>query len=493
MIKTILPIKYSILFIVFCSGILSSCRSSEQSITEENNTPFNVVVNLVSAENQPETFRKTASSDQKNISDNEVQKFTVPLDETTDITATLSPKVEIKKNPATTRAVTELENDIRYKVAVYDSSGNFVDEKTFTYKQDDTGFQLDGNQNYTFVAYSVNSTSTVPTVSNTPRTLATDRLNNVNGDLMYFKTNMTVSSSRTNYLDIVLKHLYSQITTKLDARQVGAISLVENATIGPTNNSANLSLGTGSLTYNASPGAVTPVTNFQTLNTEVVTSAPTLLISNTTETARLNIGRIIVGGIPRDNYRLNDLKITPGVQYNLNLRLGPCRENVNPSGRFFVSDGFTRSFDLPPTTNLGTVFDIYTLTRSFMFIINGTRIARQEIYFDTQPYVQNRQNIRFNDGTAWGRNGIPEIYDMTGEIGRPLIRVVVNNDGVVSMFGSKSSGGDLQPLELTGTNSFNNITWDRTGINTLIVGQQRMGPTWLSGAVTGQRTIPCAP
>ncbi|WP_221406145.1 hypothetical protein, partial [Elizabethkingia anophelis] len=84
MIKTILPIKYSILFIVFCSGILSSCRSSEQSITEENNTPFNVVVNLVSAENQPETFRKTASSDQKNISDNEVQKFTVPLDETTD-------------------------------------------------------------------------------------------------------------------------------------------------------------------------------------------------------------------------------------------------------------------------------------------------------------------------------------------------------------------------------------------------------------------------
>ncbi|HFK5506748.1 fimbrillin family protein [Elizabethkingia anophelis] len=491
MIKTILPIKYSILFIVFCSCIVSSCRSSEQSITEENNTPFNVVVNLVSAGNQPETFRKTASSDQKNISDNEIQKFTVPLDETTDITATLSPKIENKKNLATTRAVTELEDDIRYKVAVYDSSGNFVDEKTFTYKQDDTGFQLDGNQNYTFVAYSVNSTSTVPTVSNTPRTLATDRLNNVNGDLMYFKTNMTVSSSGTNYLDIVLKHLYSQITTKLDARQVGAISLVENATIGPTNNSANLSLGTGSLTYNSSPGAVTPVTNFQPLNTEVVTSAPTLLISNTTETARLNIGRIVVGGIPRDDYRLSNLKITPGVQYNLNLRLGPCRENNTPV-HFSIREARPLTFSVP-ATDFGYVIDIPTMTRSFMLDINGTRIARQEIYFNSEPYGPDRQNIRFTDGTAWGRNGIPEISDMVGDIGKPLIRIVVNRDGVVSMFGSKTPRGDLYPIEAINLNRFNTVSLNRTGNNTFLASQHNIGLTYMSGFVTGQRTTPCAP
>ncbi|AQX02758.1 hypothetical protein [Elizabethkingia anophelis] len=491
MIKTILPIKYSILFIVFCSCIVSSCRSSEQSITEENNTPFNVVVNLVSAGNQPETFRKTASSDQKNISDNEIQKFTVPLDETTDITATLSPKIENKKNLATTRAVTELEDDIRYKVAVYDSSGNFVDEKTFTYKQDDTGFQLEGNQNYTFVAYSVNSTSTVPTVSNTPRTLATDRLNNVNGDLMYFKTNMTVSSSGTNYLDIILKHLYSQITTKLDARQVGAISLVENATIGPTNNSANLSLGTGSLTYNSSPGAVTPVTNFQPLNTEVVTSAPTLLISNTTETARLNIGRIVVGGIPRDNYRLSNLKITPGVQYNLNLRLGPCRENNTPF-HFSTMNARPVTFSVP-ATDFGYVIDIPTMSRSFMLDINGTRIARQEIYFHSEPYGPDRQNIRFTDGTAWGRNGIPDISDMTGDIGKPLIRIVVNRDGVVSMFGSKTPLGDLYPIEAINDNRFNTVSLNRTGNNTFLASQHNISLTFMSGFVTGQRTTPCAP
>ncbi|WP_407509764.1 hypothetical protein [Elizabethkingia anophelis] len=490
MIKTTQLTKYSFSFIVFCSGILSSCRSSEQSITEENNTPFNVVVNLVSAESQPENFGKTASSDQKNISDNGVQKFTVPLDETTDITATLSPKVENKKNPATTRAATELENDIRYKVAVYNSSGNFVDEKTFTYKQDNPGFQLDGDQNYTFVAYSVNSTSTVPAVSNTSRTLATDRLNNVNGDLMYFRKNMTVSGNGTNYLDIVLKHMYSQITTKLDARQVGIISLVENATIGPTNNSANLSLGTGSLTYNASPGAVTPVTNFQPLNTEVVTSAPTLLISNTTETAQLNIGRIIVDGVPRDNYRQSNLNITPGVQYNLNLRLGPCRENTIPTP-FSVTNGLGQDFTLP-AADFGFVFDIYRLDNSFNLTVNGTSIGgHSEIQF--QGGLQVVQNIRFSDGTIWGRNGIPQIYEMTGTANRPLIRVVISREGNVSMFGSKSSGGVLQPLEPFNNNWFNRVSWRRTGSNTVRATQRVDGTTFMNGFGTGKRIIPCAP
>ncbi|MDV3505494.1 hypothetical protein CMU89_02265 [Elizabethkingia anophelis] len=482
--------KYSFPFIVFCSGIVSSCRSSEQSITEENNTPFNVVVNLVSAENQPENFGKIASSDQKNISDKGVQKFTVPLDETTDITATLSPKKENGKNPASTRAVTELEKDIRYKVAVYDSSGNFVDEKTFTYKQDNPGFQLDGDQNYTFVVYSVNSTSTVPAVSNTSRTLATDRLNNVNGDLMYFRKNMTVFGNGTNYLDIVLKHLYSQITTKLDARQVGIISLVENATIGPTNNSANLSLGTGSLTYNASPGAVTPVTNFQPMNTEVVTSAPTLLISNTTETAQLNIGRIIVDGAPRDNYRVSNLKITPGVQYDLNLRLGPCRENVNPV-EFSVSNGNSQTFTLP-ATDYGFVFDIYRLDNSFNLTVNGTSIGgHSEIQF--QGGLQFVRNIRFSDGTLWGSNGIPQIYDMTGTANRPLIRVVISRDGNVSMFGSKSSGGVLLPLEPYNNNWFNRVTWNRTGSNTVRATQRVDNTTFMNGFGTGKRIITCAP
>ncbi|WP_337084500.1 hypothetical protein [Elizabethkingia anophelis] len=74
---------------------------------------------------------------------------------------------------------------------------------------------------------------------------------------------------------------------------------------------------------------------------------------------------------------------------------------------------------------------------------------------------------------------------MVGTTGKPLIRVVISRDGVVSMFGSKTSGGDLQPLQLF-NNSFNNITWNRTGDNTLIVGQHPLGLVYMSGLATGK-------
>lgn len=55
---------------------------------------------------------------------------------------------------------------------------------------------------------------------------------------------MTVTGNGVNNLNVILKHQYSQITTKLDARQVGNISAVTNATITPANSSADISFAT---------------------------------------------------------------------------------------------------------------------------------------------------------------------------------------------------------------------------------------------------------
>lgn len=228
----------------------------------------------------------------------------------------------------TTPEITELDKDIKYNVAVYDTNGNFVNEKTFTYQQDDNnGFNLNGGQNYNFVAYSINSKTTVPAVSNTPRTLATDKLNNISGDLMYFKRNMTVSGNGTNYIDVVLKHKYSIITSKLDARGVGIISAVGSANIAPVSSSANMSLSNGDLTYNTTPGTTVPVVNFKTFNNETVTSDPTLVISDNTSTAKLTVNNIVIDGV-MGNVALNNVKIIHGVKYNLNLRFSPCRESM---------------------------------------------------------------------------------------------------------------------------------------------------------------------
>lgn len=228
MIKKLNIEKYNILLVASCLW-LTSCRSTDNAITEEssNSTLPNVIVQLIGTETGLDIPEKTASITNKKTSVAKVQEIVAPFDGMTTVTATLTPEekpalrsqASINPMAVTTPEISELGKDIKYNVAVYDTNGNFVNEKTFTYKQDDNnGFNLNGGQNYNFVAYSINSKATVPAVSNTPRTLATDKLNNISGDLMYFKRNMTVSGNGTNYIDVLLKHKYSIITSKLDAR-----------------------------------------------------------------------------------------------------------------------------------------------------------------------------------------------------------------------------------------------------------------------------------
>lgn len=484
--------KYSTLLLIFCLWIIS-CRGTDDSIANNNNGgSANVIINVVGTESESGTLEKKAFAEKGATSDNGIQKFVIPFDETDFVTATLSPERSVVKaqasvNPMAATSITELGRNVQYKVAVYDSNGDFVDEKTFTYGQSDPGFQLNGDQNYTFVAYSVNSTSTVPVVSNTPRTLATDKLTNVSGDLMYFKKNMTVSGNDTNYLEVVLKHKYSQITTKLDARQVGNISLVDEATIGPVSASANMNLTDGSLTYN-SPGSRTPVNDFQPLNTEIATSTTTL-ISNTTNTAELNFGTLIVDGIPKENFMVRNLKINPGEKYNLNLRFRPCKANAYTMG-FDIVGGRDQELRLRPPANLGVIFDIYKLDDTFNITINGIKIAKDEIRF---PAVST-QNVAFADGSKYQSDGIERIWFIEGNASAPVVRVVVDKNGRVTMYGSKASYGRLYPLVLYNGNSFNTVPWYQTGNNRVFV-SQNLGPgtTRMNGSAIGKQEVGCAP
>jgi hypothetical protein len=111
---------------------------------------------------------------------------------------------------------------------------------------------LNGDQNYTFIAYSLNNNSPTPNIFDDKAPLTTAKLAAVSGDLMYFKKNMTVTGNKVNELAIVLKHQFSKTITKLDARQVGNISAVNNAAFTPAFASADISFGTDALSYNNS-------------------------------------------------------------------------------------------------------------------------------------------------------------------------------------------------------------------------------------------------
>ncbi|OPC00119.1 hypothetical protein BAS10_02840 [Elizabethkingia meningoseptica] len=513
-----LQLKTTGLSLLALSFMLSSCRGTETAIDgggTNNNSQYNVQVNLAGIETIEETpvLQASASTSKSGITSTGVQQTVIPFDNETTVTATLVPQVSSSVKSSAQASInpmaavvqpgpTELAIGTKYKVAVYDSNGNFLQEKEFTYKKNETdGFNLNGDQNYTFVAYSVNSTTSSPTINN-GGTLVNAKLSAINGDLMYFKKNMTVSGNGINNLDVILKHQYSQITTKLDARQVGSISAVTSPAITPASSSADISFATNALTYNTPITGGQPVI-FPTLNQQTVTSNATQVIANTTTTGELNIGTVTIDGVSKNNMKISNLKITPGVKYNLNLRFGPCRQDINPVP-FSVKDGVTQTFTMP-ATDFGFVFDIYRLDNSFNLTINGVKMATKEINFQGNDGAT--RTVRFADGTVYGSDTVPallrpaklpvnrtyEIWDLEGTKDAPLVRVTISKDGKIAMFGSKTSGGALEPLELYNGNTFNNIPWNTTGNNTVTATQSVINITYMSGQGTGKQIVTCNP
>ncbi|MCT3725571.1 fimbrillin family protein [Elizabethkingia anophelis] len=487
---------YSLLALSFA---LTSCRSTDNSIDESgiNKSAFNVKINLKGVENVEELPIMQASANHRGINPGTIQKAVIPFDGDTFVTATLTPKSSILTQAATKSIAAkvvpkELADGVKYRVIVYDKNGAYKDYKEFTYKKNETdGFILDGDQNYTFVAYSLNTTAATPNTVVDKSPLNTAKIAGINGDLMYFKKNMTVTGNKDNTLDIVLRHQFSRITTKLDARQVGNISVVNNAVLTPAFTSADLNFATDAITYNNS------ITSGQTVNfpapqnLPTVTSDETQVIAKTNTTTPegiLNIGTVTLDGVSK-SLRVDKVNITPGVKYNLNLRFGPCRQDIDPK-EFAVKDGVAQDFSFP-ATDFGFVFDIYSLDNSFNLTINGVQLAVNEIQFQVGNATYP-QNIKFQDGSAWQYGGIAPIYNMTGTKDTPLVRVVIGKDGSVSMFGSKVSNGPLFPLVLNG-NSFNKITWNTTGTNTVRATQRVEGATNMSGQGTGKRIITCTP
>ncbi len=109
---------------------------------------------------------------------------------------------------------------------------------------------------------------------------------------------MTVTGNGPNYLDVVLKHQFSQITTILDARQVGTITSIVSPTISPAKSSANLSFNNSTLSYNSdiSGGAVI---SFPTPNSQYVSGTPTQIISPTNANGELKVGALTLDGITK--------------------------------------------------------------------------------------------------------------------------------------------------------------------------------------------------
>ncbi|AQW98995.1 hypothetical protein M2T70_18265 [Elizabethkingia anophelis] len=514
--KSINPTS-GIVGVLFVSFFLQSCRSNDNVVENDgNSTAQNVKISLLVSDLDEEGPAKSASVDGKKLFQ-EVQTSVIPLDGITSVIATLSPKPTANLKDQTFASVNPiagvpnpLPNGITYKVVVYDkdNGGTYVTEKDFTTGQSDPGFALTGGKTYTFVAYSLRANSAPPTVTNggTGSNISNAKLSAISGDLMYFKKDMTVSGNGVNNLNVILKHQFSQINTKIDARQVGIVS-VNNAAITPAYTSSDLSFSTNTLTYNGQKASGEPV-SFSTNNQNIVTSNTTQVIANTapSNNGNLTIGTLYIDKIPASNFQIPNLKINPGLQYNLNLRVSPCRQDINsvPFSKKSTSSNQILGIIYTATTtsaDLGYVIDFTTLDESFTLKVNGTSVSTAEIQFGNNlPSPGTPQNIQFTDGTRYGVN-YTNMSAMTGAASTPLLRVYIQPDtqnpgkGKISFYGVKTANGPLFPLQLYNGNSLVSFNWNANGVNNTIELSQTVayGSSNYIGSGVEKQTVTCAP
>lgn len=318
-----------------------SCRSNDSDNKVTAGGTANVSINL-----QGEAFDDTADLGGQaslmqgvSVSTSAVQRKEIPFNNDFTLVAELSPvsnfsgkqaQAALGGNLLAATGPTPLGTGIRYKVVVFRSTGEYVTERNYIRGQESStaALNLDGGSNYTFIVYSVKSQTDLPDVTYTNtsnKTLATASISGLANtvDFMYYRKDMQVSGNQTNYLDVILRHRLSQITTTIDASATGYNITAVTANIDshyPTYN-VPLSTGTPAQTGTAGTAAVT----FPTLGTQVVVANPVMLNGNTT-TGKFTLSTITIGPLTQtvSSAALTGLKITPGIMYNLKFTLSPA-------------------------------------------------------------------------------------------------------------------------------------------------------------------------
>lgn len=433
----------------------------------------------------------------------------------------VDPTVNTGSSRAASQVITKtLDTNVKYRILVYDASGNYLQSTDYSYGANVPQLNLNAGQTYTFVVYSVNSTSVIPNVDGIS-SLSTAKLKDVNGDLMYFKKTMQLAYGNNN-LAVILTHQFSQITTtvQMDNSMTGSIAALSNMVVSPTKSSATFSLNDGSFVYASTNSSAAITFAAISSGSRSVTAFPTLVISPNTTTASLTIGSITLDGDTKNNIVVPNIKIIPGHKYNLVLNFKACTQSVTSDAlnwnyerstwtangssysgiikdgtRYANNEVITNTFSAPQA-NYGFQFDITEFDNAFNMRVNGQYIfgssTNDQVQFQTNTSLGTVRNIQFVDGTEYAVNGIPEVYDMKGTSNAPLLRILISRNGEVTLLGSKSSGGPLVQLKLKNGLSFNTVNWSASGNNSVVISQKVDGRTVIIGRGNGRKLISCS-
>ncbi|MEM8896813.1 MAG: hypothetical protein AAGC85_01855, partial [Bacteroidota bacterium] len=144
-----------------------------------------------------------------------------------------------------------------------------------------------------------------------------------------------------------------------------------------------------------------------------------------------------------------------------------------------IQGGNTWNLDLGDEGICELVLDVLDLDNSFSLLVNGRSLTASELQFwGAEP------TIGFADGSRYGVGGIPNIWGLgPANPETPSVRIIIDERGSVSMFGSKVLDGPLFPLVLINGNTFNQVTLYEKGGNNLAISQIVTGPTLFEGVL----------
>lgn len=150
---------------------------------------------------------------------------------------------------------------------------------------------------------------------------------------------------------------------------------------------------------------------------------------------------------------------------------------------FSVKNGITQTFNMPAASD-GFTIDMSSLDNSFNMEINGIELVSDEIQFHPGSVASGESLVRFaSDNAGYGQNGSNNVWSINYKNADPsllLLRLNINRNGDISLQGIRTKTSPLEDLIIDAAHpQFNNITWNSTGSNTVIVSQKVNGPTFL--------------
>jgi hypothetical protein len=475
--------------------LIFSCQKETDKLFEKGPAKLSVQLIGIQSENEDFSANKSASAITTEMAPDVLE---IPINNNLSAYVTLEEEnvnknIQTKLNPSNKYAAKEVSGvtpGVLYGILVYDGDNLVANgHKIFTAGQESlsstSGFALDGGKTYTFIGYSRNST-TIPTVSN-PEKLSTARINDETGDLLYYRHVQTVSTGENN-LRITLRHKFTLVTTevKVGTTYSGKIQEIQTGQFAQSKDKASIKLSDSTITYSTTNK--TSNITFPTIASGGVTSVksnPNLLIAaNSTNTVTYSFPSIkvndAIGVIPATSFNLQ-----AGKKYNLIITLDvPCSVNTMALTNRTSSDGVTNADSLSASYNIvngnkeltinftliDNNFNVFynnkplfearyqtvTITRKKLLgLINwgtweevaGTATwsnwtARDADFQNTS--TTNIRTVRFSDNSFWQDANIPAIYQLTGTLARPTVKITIHTNGTTTITGKKSVNSDTQ-------------------------------------------------